>query len=100
AKTKDAARGIAIVIENRTMTRPRTCKTGSSLRMTGRSGSEEGRRDLEEFLHLRNQPLVRHEHDDVVVGFDDGIVVGHQDFLMAHDGAYRRTGRQVDVLDA
>src|SRR5690606_12995639 len=57
------------------MIRPNALNTGKKLRIL-----EERKSDLEQLLDLTHELLVRAEHDDVVVLFDQGVMVGHDDF--------------------
>lgn len=42
-----------------------------------KQGLEEPCCDLEKLFDLRDHPFICHEYDQVVVGFNHGIVVGH-----------------------
>src|SRR5688572_29700280 len=60
---------------------------------------EEAGADLEQALDLRQRLLVGHEHDDVVLGADYGVVVRHDDLVAAHHRANGGAGRQLDYVD-
>ena len=54
--------------------------------------------DLEQGIHLWHLPLVGHEQDDVVTGFDHDVVVGDLISITRDDGlvfTYRVTGTSI-----
>jgi hypothetical protein len=71
---------------------------------------------LKELFYLRNDTFVDYEHDDMIVGLDNDVVMGHEDLIVIHglsiimasglarvsadDRADRRAFRQVELFDA
>jgi hypothetical protein len=81
---------------------------------TGLSSLQETDADLKQALYFWHDSLVDGEYDHVVIGFDDGVVVGNQDLMFprhsaagvgfalvdAHDGTDGGPLGQVNFLDA
>src|SRR5256885_6006155 len=76
-----------------------TFSTGNGLTMGAESASDEAGADLEEFLDLGQELFVGDEDDQVVLGEHDGVVMGHDDLVAAHDCGYCRAPREVDFLE-
>ena len=62
--------------------------------------SEEPETDLEQLFDLGNDALVEREQDQVILGFDQGVVVRHDDLLATDDGGDRGAFRQRHIADA
>lgn len=74
--------------------RPRMNSSGRKFSMA-RALEEESAR-LEQFFHFADKLLVHQEENDMVSLFDNCLIVGHQDFIVADYGAYGGTRWQLD----
>ena len=55
--------------------------------------------NLEQTLDISDVPFVRYKQNHMVFGFNDGVVMDHDDLTSAYDRADRRARRKVDVFN-